>query len=150
MKELENRENRDLAFAVWLASDAHLKQYSADGEAYIMHCLRVMVKMPTTISKTVAVLHDVVEDTDVTLDELRDLKFKECVVSAIDALTHRQGEHYQAYIQRVKLNSLATQVKLADLEDNINALRLPSFGKYEERRVGKYWRAYKELSNGLG
>ena len=138
-------EQMQLSSAIILATEAHMDQYDLSGEPYILHCIRVMMKVTTPLQKTIAILHDTVEDTKVSLEQLREMGFSNPVVEGVDALTHRFGESYDDYIDRVKLNPDATKVKLSDLEDNINALRLPYFGKYESQRTVKYWRAYQRL-----
>jgi len=147
---MENRnldpDQVQLSSAILLATKMHMDQYDLSGEPYILHCIRVMLKVHTPLQKTIAILHDIVEDTKISLEYLRESGFSNPVVEGVDALTHRFGESYDDYIDRVKLNPDATKVKLSDLEDNINALRLPYFGKYESQRTVKYWRAYQRLN----
>jgi (p)ppGpp synthase/HD superfamily hydrolase len=88
------------------------------GQPYILHCLRVMLAQADDITRQAAVLHDVVEDTDVTLAELRQRGYAHEVVEAVDALTHRDDETYHEYVLRLSECAVARPVKLADLQDN--------------------------------
>lgn len=94
----------------------------------------------------VALLHDVVEDTDITLDDLRAKGFDEEIVDAVDAITRRKEEiKYFDFIERVKKNDIARIVKIHDLEDNMDITRLDKFGDYEQKRLKKYWYCWKYL-----
>lgn len=95
-----------------------------DGEPYILHCLRVMNGVSGPVAQQVAVLHDLVEDTGVTLEDLRNRGFAEEVVTAIDLMTHREQDSYAEYVIRLKPNSIAKQVKLSDLRDNASLDRV--------------------------
>lgn len=136
--------------AVALAATVHDGQRDKAGQAYILHPLRVMMSMTTDEERMVAVLHDVVEDTDVTLDGLREQGFSEDVVRAVDCLTKRRGEGYPDFIQRVATDPLARLVKLADLEDNLNLLRLGFLDEKALERMDKYHRAWALLRQGEG
>jgi len=131
--------------AIMLATEAHVGQKSFRGRPYILHPLRVMEKMDTDVAMAVAVLHDTVEDTKITLEELRTMGFPLEVVEAVDAMSHREGESYWDYIERVKSSSVATRVKIADLEDNMRVERIVHFTKKDEKRLRKYRDAYNEL-----
>lgn len=131
--------------AVALAAAAHQSQFDRAGEPYIFHPLRLMSRASTPEERIVAVLHDVVEDTSWTLEKLSDEGFSDSTLAALDALTKREGETYEAFIDRVLANPLASRVKRLDLEDNLNAARLPSFGPRDAERIDKYIRAYRRL-----
>lgn len=109
--------------AIALASQAHFGQVDKAGAPYILHPLRVMMRMGDDDSRIVAILHDVVEDSDITLDDLRAEGFPALLVDAIDALTRRQREDYEVFILRVGQNSIARSVKIADLRDNLDVSR---------------------------
>ena len=109
--------------AIALASQAHSGQVDKAGAPYILHPLRVMMAMGDDDSRVVAILHDVVEDSDITLDDLHAEGFPALVVDAVDALTRRQGEAYEAFILRVGQNNIARSVKIADLRDNLDVSR---------------------------
>lgn len=137
----------DLGTAIELATNAHAGQFDKAGQPYILHPLRVMFSMFTIEEKIVGVLHDTVEDTHVTLEKIAVL-FPKNIVDAIDALTHRDGENYEAYILRIKRSSsLAVRVKLADLRDNMNKDRIPFPSERDVRRWQKYERAYSVLTS---
>ena len=127
-----------LSKAINIATDAHRGQTDKAGESYILHPLRVMLKMKDDNSRIVAVLHDVVEDTWVTLDLLQHEGFNQDVIDAIDALTRRENEKYFDFIQRCKLNNIAKFVKLADLEDNSDINRIKNPLEKDYKRTQKY------------
>ena len=129
-----------ISFAVW----AHDKQQDRTGELYILHPLRVMLKMKTETERIVAVLHDVVEDTGTSLEGLRYRGYSEEVIDAVDHLTRRDGESYAAFIFRVSDCDLARRVKIADLDDNMDLSRLSSVSAADTERNGRYARA-KEI-----
>lgn len=117
------------------------------GEPYILHPMRLMVQMDEPISQCVALLHDVIEDSDTTADDLRADGFPESVVSAVEVLTRRRGESYEAFIDRVRIHPLARKVKLKDIEDNLNVLRLNAITEADLKRVKKYHEAWKRLDS---
>lgn len=131
--------------ALKVAIDAHAGQTDKVGQPYILHILRVMARMQTEAEMIVAILHDVVEDSDMTLDTLREIGFSEAIVLAITAITKQDGDIYENYLQRVKTNPLARRVKLADLEDNMDFKRglVPSEAYYV--RQEKYHKAWHFL-----
>jgi hypothetical protein len=112
-----------LDVAINLARSAHAGQRDKLGVAYICHPLAVMRRVSTNDEKIVAVLHDVVEDTPVTLDYLRTLGFAEHIVRAVDAVTKRAGESLADSMARVAADQLALTVKLADISHNANPAR---------------------------
>lgn len=114
----------DLTNAIILAAEMHKGQTDKGGNPYILHPLRLMVKAQDERSRIVAVLHDIVEDTVVTLNDLRKRGFDEEVVSAVECVTRRDGETYDEFINRIKLNPLARSVKILDIEDNQDVSRL--------------------------
>ena len=106
--------------AIALAVRAHRGQtYPATGHPFIIHPLRVMLRFDDPLLQTVAVLHDVVEDTDVSLRLLSRAGFRAEVIRAVDALTRREDEPYHRYIERVARDEIATCVKCADLAENL-------------------------------
>lgn len=132
--------------AIQIATSAHAGQMDRGGMPYITHPLRLMMKQSTLENMIVAVLHDVVEDSDWTLDDLRNEGFPEPIIAAIDALTHRENEPYDANLQRIHQNAMAIAVKKSDLEDNINALRLATLHEKDFQRLQKYHKAYRFLT----
>ncbi len=107
--------------AIALAAQAHHGQtYPAPGgEPFILHPLRVMLHVGTPVERIVAVLHDLIEDTPHTLTALRHRGYPPAIVAALDLLTHRDADTYDAYIARLAPDPLARRVKLADLADNL-------------------------------
>src|SRR6476620_9991092 len=104
--------------ALQIAAQAHEGQKDKEGLPYILHPLRAMMSLKGEEAQIVAVLHDVIEDTSVTADDLRKAGFSEKVVAAVLCVTHAKSESYADYVVRCKANEIARQVKLADLKDN--------------------------------
>ncbi|MCW7545146.1 HD domain-containing protein [Aurantimonas litoralis] len=124
-----------------IAESAHAGQVDKAGADYITHPLRVCDAVIGEDAKIVAVLHDVVEDSDWTLEGLREEGFSDAVVDAVDALTHRADEDYFDAVRRARDNDLARIVKLADLADNSDRTRLGAVTEDDERRLRKYAKA---------
>jgi len=127
--------------AIALAVRVHADQRDKGGAPYILHPLRVMFAVGTADQDRaiVAVLHDVVEDSDYTLSDLKAAGFPARVLDALALLTHKRGEPYMEYVARIAGNPDARRVKLADLEDNLNLNRLPGPpSEADLRRMRKY------------
>ena len=124
--------------AIALAATAHAGQKDKGGAPYIFHPLRVMLACHGEDAQICAVLHDVIEDTPWTLDGLRAQGYGENILSALDALTRREGESYAQFIQRLLTNPLACQVKLADLADNQDLTRLSTITEADKNRLQRY------------
>jgi len=106
--------------AIALAAESHRGQKDKAGYPYIMHVLRVMFRLNSDEERIVGVLHDIVEETSVTADSLKNLGYSDRVIEAIDCLTWRKSEEsYEAYVRRLKSNGLAAAVKRADLADHL-------------------------------
>jgi (p)ppGpp synthase/HD superfamily hydrolase len=131
--------------AISLAVEAHRGQKDKAGQPYILHPLRVMMRLETDEERTVAILHDVVEDTPWTLERLRGRGYPEGVLAALDALTRREGETYEAFIERLRPHALARRVKLADLEDNMDVRRLAAVTPKDAERLARYRAAWTRL-----
>ncbi|SDT87161.1 HD domain-containing protein [Pseudomonas pohangensis] len=127
--------------AIAIAAKAHEGQTDKAGEAYIIHPLRVMLRMTGSEERMAAVLHDAVEDSPITLDMLRNEGFPESVVRAVDALTKRANENYEAFVARAALDPIGRKVKLADLLENSDLSRLSSPSEKDMARVEKYRKA---------
>jgi (p)ppGpp synthase/HD superfamily hydrolase len=140
MSDLEMLEK-----AIALAVEAHRSQKDRYGAPYILHPLRVMARVHTPLEKTVAVLHDMVEDTDWTFDKLRQEGFDPAVIEALDCLTKRSGEEYMDFVRRSAQNPLARCIKLADLEDNMDLRRVPASSKPDPARWERYLAAWRSL-----
>jgi (p)ppGpp synthase/HD superfamily hydrolase len=104
-----------------------------------------MMRMESDAAMIAAVLHDVVEDSDWTLEQLRSEGFSEEVLQAVDCLTNRDGETYDEFITRVCASAIARQVKIADLEDNMNVKRIGEITPKDLARIEKYHRAWRIL-----
>lgn len=140
----------NLEDAILLAVEAHRGQRSRGGEPLILHPLRVMARMETETERIVAVLHDVVEDTDQDLEDLRRSGYDEEVVEAVDHLTRRPGEPYEDFIHRAMGNPVAHRVKIADMEDNIDLVRNSGGPERDTERLAKYRRALELLTAAQG
>jgi hypothetical protein len=136
--------------ALQIAAQAHEGQRDKEGLPYILHPLRVMSSVKGEEAQIVAVLHDVVEDTKVTLDDLRRAGFSEAVLSAVQCVTHRKDEPYANYVVGCKNNPIARQVKLADLQDNGRMDRTilrPQRLQADLARIHRYALSYKFLTD---
>lgn len=130
-----------------LAEKAHGGQVDKAGQPYISHPARVAARLETDYEIAVAWLHDVLEDTDLTVQDLRDYGLPQQVVSAVEALTRRLGEDPQEYYQRVAGDRLATRVKFADLEDNSDPVRLALLDESTRTRlIAKYRKGHALLT----
>jgi (p)ppGpp synthase/HD superfamily hydrolase len=135
----------DIDKALALMLEAHAGQVDKSGEPYVLHPLRVMMRLSGPDERMAALLHDAVEDSEISLQRLREEGFSPEVVGAVEALTKRPGEDYEAFIERVTRNPLAIRVKIADLQDNIDVTRLREVGEDDLARVQKYHRALSVL-----
>lgn len=136
---VENRNNM-VILALQTAMKAHGGQVDKAGRDYIEHPIAVAARVNSPEEKMAAYLHDVVEDTDVTLEDLRSMGFPECVIEAVDCLTKREGVSLADYLYRVKRNEIARVVKLADLDHNSDISRIPEPKEKDYRRVERYHR----------
>lgn len=136
--------------AIILATEAHKGQTDLCGEPYILHSLFVMSKMDIIIEKIVAVLHDVTEDTDYTLDDLSKYKLTENVVIALWLLDKNNHKDYETMIKHIERNSIAKKVKIADLEHNMDLRRIINGNDMSEKdmkRIKKYMWSWNYLKN---
>jgi len=131
--------------AIALAVEAHRGQREKAGQPYVLHALRVMFRVDTDAERIVAGLHDVVEDTGRSFDDLRKMGYSEEVLAALDCVTKREGEAYEQFVDRAAANPIARRVKLADLEDNMDIRRLLTVGESDAKRLAKYVAAYRRL-----
>ena len=133
--------------AIEVATEAHRGQLDKAGNEYIGHPLRVMAMGKTTEEKIVGVLHDVVEDSAWTLEQLAAEGFSAQVIEALRCVTKlSETEPYDKFIARIKHNPLAVAVKLNDLTDNMDIRRLPYLSDKDVKRLKKYLKAYKQLT----
>ncbi|MFV0417572.1 MAG: GTP pyrophosphokinase [Dysgonomonas sp.] len=131
-----------LEIAIRIAEDAHSGQSDKAGHPYIAHPMRVMNNVSSIEEKIVAILHDVMEDTAVTADDLRKAGIPEQLISELEALTHFSDIEYDEYIKHVSLYGVASTVKLADLKDNMDITRLNEITDKDIERLRKYHRNY--------
>ena len=134
--------------AILLAVRAHRGQKDKGGHPYVLHPLRLMLRLAGGHERMAAVLHDVAEDAGVTLGDLRRKGYPRAVARAVDLLTRREGEAYEAFIRRLKPDPVARAVKLADLRDNMDLGRIPHPGPRDHERLKRYRKALKELRTG--
>jgi (p)ppGpp synthase/HD superfamily hydrolase len=133
--------------AIHIAVRAHQGQKDRYGKPFILHPLRMMMRMDTEMEKIVAVLHDVVEKSDQTLNDLRREGFPEEIVDAVDCLTKRPGDDYATHIRRARMNLLSQKVKIADLEDNMDPKRIIDFSEEDKKRLECFHKTWSELKN---
>ena len=131
--------------ALQIATDAHLYQVDKAGAPYIFHPIRVSNRCSTDDEKIVALLHDTIEDTEVTAEYLLMEGFPRNIVDAILSVTRNEDENYEDFIKRSRLNPIGRQVRLHDLEDNMDITRLNELTEKDLYRLNKYIKAYKYL-----
>jgi len=131
--------------AIAIAVRAHAGQKDRYGAPYILHPLRLMCQVDSQEEKIIAVLHDVVEDTEWNFKDLAREGFSEQIIKALDCLTKREQEPYEKFVERSARNPLARRVKLADLEDNMDLRRTDRLKPKEVERFNKYVKAWQRL-----
>jgi len=132
--------------AMQLAYRAHAGQTDKAGWPYFHHPLHIAEQMKDEASTIVALLHDVVEDTDYTLEDIRSMGFGDDVTDALSLLTHEKSAPYFDYVAKIKENPIAKAVKLADLKHNSDLTRLDKIGEKDLARVEKYRKAIDILA----
>jgi (p)ppGpp synthase/HD superfamily hydrolase len=130
-----------------LATNRHAGQFDRGGNPYILHPLKVMYYLKTDDEELqcIALAHDLIEDTDTTFAELKDMGFTDRVIEGIRCLTKMPGESYDDYKQRVKENRDAVKVKMCDLRHNTDLRRLKGVTEKDMARMEKYHRFFMEL-----
>ena len=137
-------ENEIFETALEIALNAHKGQVDKNGVSYILHPMAVAAQLDTLELKTIAILHDTIEDTDVTAEYLLKRGIPKNIVEAVQLLSKPKDEEYESYLKRVKANPLAKQVKLADLANNTDPKRASGLN---EARKKKYELAKKILKD---
>lgn len=132
--------------ALQIALNAHRGQKDKAGQPYILHPLRVMAKMSSEDEQCAALLHDVLEDSAITAEELQNQGISSLVVAVVLTLTRTGGLSYDDYIKRVAAHPIARKIKLADIEDNINILRLREVSELDYKRLKKYHKSWHILN----
>ena len=130
--------------AMKIAYDAHNGQLDKSGVPYIYHPIHLAEQMQTENECIVALLHDVVEDTSITFEEL-EKEFSNEVIDALKLLTHDDSVDYMDYVRNLKHNPIARKVKLADLHHNSDVTRLEKVTEKDEKRYKKYSKAIEIL-----
>ena len=132
----------NLEKAIQIAVEAHAGTKDKGGKAYILHPISVMMRVETEEEKIVAILHDVVEDTDWIFDALRKEGFSETVIEALETVTkYSEEEDYDDFIQRSLKNDIGRKVKIADLRENLDVTRIGELTEKDIERFNKYKRA---------
>ena len=131
--------------ALKLCFEAHKDQIDKSGMPYVFHPFHLAEQMADENTTIVALLHDVIEDTEYTLDDLRKFGFAEDVLSAISLMTHADDVPYMEYVVKIKTNPIAKAVKLADLKHNSDMSRLDRITQIDEERAKKYKQAIELL-----
>lgn len=136
----------DLERALQIAVQAHAGQKDKNGAAYIFHPIRVMARCTTLKAKIAGLLHDVVEDTPITFEQLQTEGFSAEILSTLRLLTHLPEVPYEEYIKEIMSDPAAIEVKIADLEDNSDIRRLQDVDDRSVERLRRYLRAYRRLT----
>lgn len=131
--------------AMIISYNAHNGTFDKSGMPYVFHPAHVAESMTDEDSICAAFMHDIVEDTDYTLEDIKKEGFNDNVVNAIDAITRRAGEDYFDYIRRVKLNPIAKKIKLADIEHNSNESRMRMLDESTANSLKQKYEKAKEI-----
>lgn len=146
---MKNENVAMLAKAIALSATKHIDQVDKQGMPYFLHTSKVMhyLKSDDLELMAIAVLHDVVEDTDVTFEDLKNLGMSERVIAAVRVLTKMPGQTAEEYLAGIKANHDAIKVKLCDLRHNMDARRLKGVTEKDRARMDKYCKMYWELKD---
>ena len=139
----------NLGRAIAIAASAHQDQLDKNGTPYILHPIRMMLEMDSEEQMIATILHDVVEDTEWTLDQLRVEGFSDRIVDLVDLLSRRDTESYDEFIERIRTDPVAEKIKHADLEDNMDLTRLPEITEKDISRLKRshhHWFILREES----
>ena len=137
--------NNLLEKALVIATKAQEGQKDKAGSPYIFHPIRVSNRCLTDEEKIVALLHDIIEDTNLSASDLLAAGFPRMIVEAVLSVTRNKGESYEDFIIRSKQNPIGRQVKIHDLEDNMDITRIRQLTEKDLERLNKYLRAYRAL-----
>ena len=131
--------------AITIACEAHQGQSSINGEPYILHPLRLLIKAKSNEERIIAILHDVIEKTNISLADLKNKGFDQNIISSIDSLSRRRSESYFDYIERLMQNKITDRIKLLDLAANIKMhSENNDYGIYDAKII-----QYKKLTGGV-
>ena len=137
--------SRYLHKAITIACDAHQGQSSINGEPYILHPLRLLIKAKSNEEKIIAVLHDVIEKSNISLADLKNKGFDQNIISSIESLSRRRGESYVDYIARLMKNNISVKIKLLDLADNIKIHSENNDNGIYDAKINQYKNALKQI-----
>ena len=131
--------------AITIACEAHQGQSSINGEPYILHPLRLLIKAKSNEERIIAVLHDVIEKTNISLADLKNKGFDQNIISSIDSLSRRRNESYIEYIERLMQNKISVKIKLLDLVDNIKIHSENNKDGIYDAKINQYKNALKQI-----
>jgi len=131
--------------AITIACEAHRGQFSINGEPYILHPLRLLIKAESNEERIIAVLHDVIEKTNISLLDLKNKGFDQNIISSIDSLSRRRSESYIEYIERLVQNKISVKIKLLDLADNIKIHSENNDNGIYDAKIIQYKNALKQI-----
>lgn len=134
-------QNKNIEKALKIAYKAHENQFDKGGEPYINHPLHIAKMLNSEDEIITALLHDVIEDSNITKKDLIDFGFNKNVINALSCLTRKRNEDYFSYINKVKSNTLAKKIKILDLEHNLDVKRLSKITNKDLQRIEKYKKA---------
>ena len=132
--------------AINIMYNAHKEQYDKGNYPYVFHPYHIAEQMNTEDEIIVALLHDVVEDTNITIDDLSKEGFDSNIIEALKLLT-KKTNNYEEYISRISTNPLAKKIKLADLNHNLDITRIPNPQERDYKRIEQYKKAIEILNN---
>ena len=128
-----------------IAFEAHQGQFSINGEPYILHPLRLLIKAKSNEERIIAILHDVIEKTNISLADLKNKGFDQNIISYIDSLSRRRSESYIEYIERLMQNKISVKIKLLDLADNIKIHSENNYNGIYDAKIIRYKNALKQI-----
>ena len=131
--------------AIIIACEAHQGQSSINGEPYILHPLRLLIKAKSNEERIIAILHDVIEKTNISLADLKNKGFDQNIISSIDSLSRRRSESYIDYIGRLMQNRISVKIKLLDLADNIKMHSENNENGIYDVKINQYKNALKQI-----
>ena len=131
--------------AITIACEAHQGQSSINGEPYILHPLRLLIKAKSNEERIIAILHDVIEKTNISLLDLKNKGFDQNIISSIDSLSRRRNESYIEYIERLMQNKISVKIKLLDLVDNIKIHSENNDNGIYDAKINQYKNALKQI-----
>lgn len=131
--------------AITIACEAHQGQSSINGEPYILHPLRLLIKAKSNEERIIAILHDVIEKTNISLADLKNKGFDQNIISSIDSLSRIRSESYFDYIERLMQNKISIKIKLLDLADNIKMHSENNDNGIYDAKINQYKNALKQI-----